>query len=140
MPVRALVYVSQKSDRLGEHDLEALVAGAATFNATADVTGILLFDGQRFLQYLEGPEAGLEAAFSRVCAAASHSEIMLLAGGIVGARFYPSWSMMLIGADRSSLGQIASGDWNGFVRRGGVARPTAMDNMLTLTEKPTHVR
>lgn len=140
MPVRALVYVSQKSGRLGEHDLEALVADAAKFNATADVTGVLLSDGQRFLQYLEGPAGGVEAAFSRVCAATSHSEIMLLAGGIVGARFYPSWSMMLIGADRSSLGQIASGDWNGFVRRGVVARPTAVDHMLTLTEKPIHVR
>ena len=135
MPVRALVYVSQKSERLGEHDLEALVADAAKFNATADVTGVLLSDGQRFLQYLEGPAGGVEGAFSRVCAATSHSEIMLLAGGIVGARFYPSWSMTLVGADRSSLGQIASGDWNGFVRRGTVARPTAVDHLLTLTGK-----
>ena len=135
MPIRALVYVSQKSERLSGHSLSALVAGAAQFNATVGVTGILLFDGQRFLQYLEGPQEGIEAAFSRVRDAKSHGELMVLANGIVGSRFFPSWSMTLIGADRSRLGHIASADWNGFVRRGTMARPTAVDYMCEAAEE-----
>ena len=73
MPFRAIAYVSEASRNLTEQRLQQLVAEAVQFNESVDVTGTLLFDGSRFLQYLEGPEAGIKAAYMRVLAASSHS-------------------------------------------------------------------
>ncbi len=51
MPFRAIAYVSEASRNLTEQRLQQLVAEAVQFNESADVTGTLLFDGSRFLQY-----------------------------------------------------------------------------------------
>ena len=36
--------------------VDDLARAAARFNFEAGVTGVLLYDGHRFLQYIEGPE------------------------------------------------------------------------------------
>ncbi len=76
MPFRAIAYVSEASRSLTEERLQRLVAEAVQFNESVDVTGALLFDGSRFLQYLEGPEAGTmrrTRAFSRPAATVGSS-------------------------------------------------------------------
>ena len=62
MPIRAVVYVSEASDALRgdllglrSGKLRELVDDATRFNRDAGVSGVLLFDGTRFVQYLEGP-------------------------------------------------------------------------------------
>ncbi|MBD8698189.1 BLUF domain-containing protein, partial [Stenotrophomonas sp. CFBP 13718] len=66
MPIHAVVYASHVAAELPAERLDALVQDAARFNVIAGVTGLLLFDGERFLQYLEGPDDGLRAAYGRV--------------------------------------------------------------------------
>lgn len=65
MPIRAVVYVSEASDALRgdllglrSGKLQELVDDATRFNRDAGVSGVLLFDGTRFLQYMEGPRTG----------------------------------------------------------------------------------
>ncbi|MFB3130618.1 MAG: BLUF domain-containing protein, partial [Lysobacteraceae bacterium] len=60
MPIRAVAYVSEAGPAvagdpfgLGSGKLDDLVDDAARFNRSAGVTGVLLFDGSRFLQYME---------------------------------------------------------------------------------------
>jgi hypothetical protein len=130
MPIHAVVYASQVAEGLPTGRLEALVRDAARFNVIAGVTGLLLFDGERFLQYLEGPTDGLHAAFDRVLTSSSHIDVMQLARGLVGSRLCPFWSMTLVEADRRDLGKIATADWNSFVRRGNGVRPTAVDHLI----------
>ncbi|HIE0525017.1 TPA: BLUF domain-containing protein, partial [Stenotrophomonas maltophilia] len=93
MPLRAIAYVSEASDSLTAERLQQLVMDAVLFNESADVTGTLLFDGSRFLQYLEGPEAGVNAAYKRILAAGSHSGVVELNRGRVGRRQFPHWRM-----------------------------------------------
>ena len=57
MPIRAVVYVSEASDALRgdllglrSGKLQELVDDATRFNRDAGVSGVLLFDGKRFLQ------------------------------------------------------------------------------------------
>ncbi len=73
MPIRAVVYMSEAGNRLAgdkfglaSSKLDQIVDDAAHFNLDAGVTGVLLFDGTRFLQYLEGPDDGIGVAYSRV--------------------------------------------------------------------------
>lgn len=84
MPLRATAYVSEATRNLPAERLQQLVADAMLFNASVDVTGVLLFDGTRFLQYIEGPEAGVSAAYTRILAAGSHSGLVELNRGRAG--------------------------------------------------------
>lgn len=143
MPIRAVVYVSAAGegiagDKLGlsSGKLDQIVDDAAWFNRTAGVTGVLLFDGERFLQYLEGPEDGLSVAYSRVLGASSHNGIVELQRGRVGQRRLPFWPMKWLPVEPSELKRLARADWTRFNQRGDAddANATAMDLLAALVE------
>ncbi|AWH51167.1 hypothetical protein C1925_19355 [Stenotrophomonas sp. SAU14A_NAIMI4_5] len=131
MPFRAVGYMSQVRQPWNREELDALVQRAAAFNLEAGVTGVLLFDGVSFLQYIEGPEEGVERAYRRILASAFHSEIVELGRGTVGGRLLPYWSMHWLLADPSQLRSVACADWTGFVRstHPSPRRSTAMDRL-----------
>lgn len=116
MPIRAIAYSSQAVPGLSIDEIDVLVNSADDFNQQAGVTGVLLFDGSRFMQYLEGPEEGIDAVYTRILASRNHSEIVELGRGIVGGRRFPYWSMRLLPTVEMELRTVAKGDWNGFAR------------------------
>lgn len=143
MPIRAVVYVSGAGegvagDKLGLSGgkLDQIVDDAAWFNRTAGVTGVLLFDGERFLQYLEGPEDGLSVAYSRVLGASSHNGIVELQRGRVGQRRLPFWPMKWLPVEPGELKRLAHADWTRFNQRGDAddANATAMDLLALLVQ------
>lgn len=143
MPIRAVVYVSGAGegiagDKLGLSNgkLDQIVDDAARFNRNAGVTGVLLFDGERFLQYLEGPEDGLSVAYSRVLGASSHNGIVELQRGRVGQRRLPFWPMKWLPVEPGELKRLARADWTRFNQRGDAAdvNATAMDLLAALVE------
>ncbi len=85
MPNRAVVFVSEASPHLAAEHLAAIMADAARFNRNAGVSGVTLYDGRRFLAYMEGPPDGLDVSFSRAAGASSHGELIELARGRGGA-------------------------------------------------------
>lgn len=143
MPIRAVVYVSgaggePAGDRLGlsTGKLDQIVDDAARFNRNAGVTGVLLFDGERFLQYLEGPEDGLSVVYSRVLGARSHNSVVELQRGRVGQRRLPFWPMKWLPVEPAELRRLTHADWIRFNQRGDPedANPTAMDLLAGLVE------
>ncbi|MBN5108006.1 BLUF domain-containing protein [Stenotrophomonas maltophilia] len=143
MPITAVVYVSSAGgeiagDKLGLSNgkLDQIVDDAGRFNRNAGVTGVLLFDGERFLQYLEGPEDGLSVAYSRVLGANSHNGIVELQRGRVGQRRLPFWPMKLLPVEPVELKRLAQADWTRFNQRGDAedANPAAMDLLASLVE------
>lgn len=148
MPIRAVVYVSSAGeeiagDKLGLSNgkLDQIVDDAARFNRNAGVTGVLLFDGERFLQYLEGPEDGLSVAYSRVLGARSHSGIVELQRGRVGQRRLPFWPMRWLPVPPPDLKDVAHRDWTRFNQRGELSstNPTAMDKLYALVQDHAQV-
>ncbi|MEG0184718.1 MAG: BLUF domain-containing protein [Stenotrophomonas sp.] len=129
MPLRAIAYASQGKPELSAARLQALVDDAARFNKLAGVTGVLLHDGQRFLQYIEGPPDGLDSVYERILQAGSHVDIVELARGRLGQRQFPYWAMRALPVDAALLRQLSAGDWSGFARSvdGDIAAPTAVD-------------
>ncbi|HEL3813308.1 TPA: BLUF domain-containing protein [Stenotrophomonas maltophilia] len=137
MPLRAIAYVSEASGSLTAERLQQLVMDAVLFNESANVTGTLLFDGTRFLQYLEGPEAGvINGAYRRILAAGSHSGVVELNRGRVGRRQFPHWRMCCVREDELALGKIAISDWTGFVRSASAlpSGTSALDRLLWVTQ------
>lgn len=114
MPIRAVVYASEVAEGLSIDQREALVADAARFNRIAGVTGVLLFDGVRFVQYFEGPEDGVASVYERVLQSTSHTNVVELARGRVSSRQFPYWSMHELPADQLLVGKLARADWSRF--------------------------
>ncbi|ARQ90459.1 BLUF domain-containing protein [Stenotrophomonas maltophilia] len=136
MPNRAVVFVSEAVGDLTSAHLSKIMADAERFNRTAGVTGVTLFDGQRFLAYMEGPPDGLNVAFSRAAGATSHSSLIEIARGRVGQRRLPYWPMRCIPLSPPELVRLVRADWTSFLQRGGdqVAPATAMEMLVALVE------
>lgn len=111
-PLHALVYVSDAAGVLDNAYLDSILVDATTLNRVAEVTGVLLFDGQRFLQYMEGSEAAVRAAFLRVQRSRRHFGIRVLMQGEVAQRHFGKWSMACRHADASILQRIERARWD----------------------------
>ena len=136
MPLCAIAYVSQAKADLPVERMHALVDDAARFNKMAGVTGVLLNDGQRFLQYIEGPPDGIDSVYERILRAGSHHDLMELARGHLGQRQFPYWSMRVLPVEASLLRQLAAGDWSGFARTlaGDTGGSTAIDLLAQIVQ------
>jgi len=82
-----------------------------------DVTGVLLTDGNRFLQYLEGPEEGLKAIYRRIIYARDHTEMVELGRSTGGERRFPSWPLRWLPIEPEDLRIAIVSDWRGLAQR-----------------------
>lgn len=114
MSLYAIAYVSWASADLAPVELDLLLADATAFNRVAGVTGVLMFDGSRFLQYLEGPRDGVASVHGRVLNARRHERIQQLAAGQVETRWFPRWTMATRRIEAAALSPIIEAPWSGF--------------------------
>lgn len=114
MPLHAYAYVSTAREGLDVPELDALLADATAFNRMAGVTGVLMFDGSRFLQYIEGPRDGLASVHARISNARRHGSVVQLAAGPIPTRWFPRWTMANRHVDPATLASIVAAPWHGF--------------------------
>ncbi|MBK0004252.1 diguanylate phosphodiesterase [Erwinia sp. S38] len=76
--LNTIIYRSHINDDTPLNILPEMVARANVQNAQLNVTGILLFNGTHFFQILEGPEAGVDEIYSRICNDKRHHNIVEL--------------------------------------------------------------
>lgn len=122
MPLRAIAYASEAILGLSIDHLDDLIRYAARFNLDMGITGVLLYDGSRFLQYIEGPPDAIGVAYGRILAARSHHEFVELGRGHVSRRVFPYWSMQMLPAEPLEIRRVAQGDWSWLSRAGGLRR------------------
>jgi Sensors of blue-light using FAD len=89
-----LVYYSQRN-RSVALDVKAMIAGAQRSNARDNLTGMLHFDGNAFIQVLEGGRAEVSATYHRIAADPRHSNLIIISCTEVRERLFPGWSMGL---------------------------------------------
>ena len=81
---------------------------AATTSATA-CRGLLLYDGTRFLQYLEGPASTVDVTMARIIADQRHFAHSVLIEEEISERQFADWDMAYESeqtAGRSLLSQV----------------------------------
>lgn len=88
-----IVYLSRASAGWTLDRLDALAATSARRNGEVGVTGLLLFDGARFLQAIEGDEEPVIATMRRIEGDPGHDMIEYLNHAEVDRRHFGSWSM-----------------------------------------------
>ncbi|MDX3899812.1 MAG: BLUF domain-containing protein [Sphingobium sp.] len=88
-----IIYISSATGVVTNETCRDIVRRAGINNARADVTGLLLFNGRRFLQALEGPQAAVESIFACIKEDERHRAIVCLTSREVADRQFGRWAM-----------------------------------------------
>jgi Sensors of blue-light using FAD len=91
-----LIYQSTAVTPFSAAELERLLNQSRPHNTAAGITGILLYDGSRFMQVLEGSPEAVAATFGRIRNDCRHTEVQVLADGPIGRRQFEDWLMSFI--------------------------------------------
>jgi Sensors of blue-light using FAD len=96
-----LTYTSTPTIEFGIDDLIKLLIDVRDSNKAHHITGILIFNKDRFIQSLEGTEASVETLHENICRDGRHDNVRTLSRKTLDAREFPNWSMAF--ADSGSL-------------------------------------
>lgn len=96
MRLKTLTYTSRARLDLADRDLGDIHQTARHLNALDGVTGLLLFDGSRFLQIIEGGEAAIDNLVERLRRDPRHSAFEVRDERPVERRSFADWSMELL--------------------------------------------
>ena len=72
-----------------------IVAHARARNAAEQITGLLVFDGMRFCQHIEGPRASVMRLLERIEADPRHVEMQVMHDGALDKRRYHGFELGL---------------------------------------------
>lgn len=111
MPYHAIAYASTAVAGLTTEDIDRLLIDARARNQIQRVTGVLLYDGSRFFQYLEGPDYGVSKIYSRIQESSKHARIEELFNGPVEATYFRQWYMACSKTDGSILQKFCTKEW-----------------------------
>lgn len=100
-----VVYMSRAKHALADDAAQDICRRSAKTNQAAGLTGLMLFDGERFIQALEGDRAAIKAVMKRVTSDSRHGSISYLADHFVTSRQFGNWSMNYKLADDTSSPQ-----------------------------------
>ena len=89
-----LLYVSELSPGTSATEVSRIVGASRRRNAGDGITGLLIFDGSRFCQYVEGSSAALTALRDRLEQDFRHTRVeVLLEGPFAGPRRFSDWRL-----------------------------------------------
>jgi hypothetical protein len=87
-------------------DLMALLTQARENNRQLQITGMLLYHKQNFLQVLEGNKTVIEDLFKRIVRDTRHDSVTLLVKRPIQHREYSRWEMKFTNLDELDLSKI----------------------------------
>jgi hypothetical protein len=108
--LQGLVYVSSAVAAVSDDQLVHLLTRARVRNIECQVTGLLLFDAGNFMQYIEGPPAGLDKVYDHIRKDPLHTGLIELCRETVPRRAFDGWAMAAKVFDVSTTGKGAFAD------------------------------
>ena len=94
-----ILYCSNLASGLSPAIVGNIVAHARVRNALRGVTGLLVFDGYRFCQHIEGPRDATVRLMDRIGDDPRHTDIRVVYDGPLEQRRYPRFEMGLVDAE-----------------------------------------
>lgn len=88
-----LIYASTISEEFSTEDMDQILSAARTNNAKADVTGLLCFNRNYFLQCLEGGRSAVNKVYQSILNDSRHKDIVILNYNEVAKRDFTEWKM-----------------------------------------------
>jgi hypothetical protein len=93
LDLHAIVYVSTAARPVSLVELMRLLDGARRRNADEGITGVLLYSDTSFMQYLEGPAAGLSRVYDIIKHHPLHHGLIDLVREPIQEREFADWAM-----------------------------------------------
>ncbi len=89
--VGTIVYVSRAVKDISREDLDALFKSTTLNNEDLEITGILMYNEQTFLQVLEGEYAIINSLFETIKTDSRHNSIFKLVDTTKGSRIFSQY-------------------------------------------------
>ncbi len=124
-----VVYRSRAVADMSPPQLQDLTRVAQARNGREAITGLMLYDGGQFFQWLEGPEDGVDRVMSSICQDKRHTNIEILNNQRAHGRTFGDWNMKLATPGASKTWQDAIEPPREVVE-GLRARPDAAPSLL----------
>ena len=110
-----LTYISTARPGLIDADIDAILASSRRHNNRNGVTGILVYDGKRFLQALEGERDAVELTYHRIKADPRHRATVQLSLRDIGKREFGMWDMAAHRSSHVAMGGTIADDVDALV-------------------------
>jgi hypothetical protein len=95
-----IVYCSRATPWVDDAAVDRIVAAAQRYNPAHGITGMLVFGGGIFFQWLEGPRAHIEGLMALLHSDSRHEGIVPLSETEeVRDRLFPDWAMERVGPE-----------------------------------------
>ena len=88
-----LVYVSKRSSQCSEKDIESILEASVENNKKANITGVLLYSKDKFLQCIEGEFKQISSLYEKIKKDKRHYDAVMIALNPTKERNFPSWQM-----------------------------------------------
>ena len=88
-----IVYLSEREDTQTDRDVVEILRSSNDHNRQAGITGLLVYDGECFLQVLEGPRAEVSSLYADILGDDRHHNIITIHEGPIVRRVYKGWGM-----------------------------------------------
>lgn len=90
--MQIIIYISRAKQNFTSGDLADLRDLADARNRSEDITGLLLSDGARFIQALEGDAAAVQAVMDRIAKDSRHDNISYFRPITTNCRQFRKWT------------------------------------------------
>ncbi|AAM38122.1 hypothetical protein GUF72_21555 [Xanthomonas citri pv. citri] len=111
-PLHAIAYVSEVRRPWTLGEIDRLLVSSSALNAQNAITGVLLYDGQRFFQYIEGAPAPLRDIYDRIKRSSRHDLVAELYNDQITERYFPNWQMACRKVQTGSIVEVSAQRWN----------------------------
>ena len=126
-----MLYVSTMASSAPVSVVSTIAMRSRVSNALRCITGMLIFDGIRFCQYLEGGKDDLIALFERISDDSRHASVTLIHHGPLQERRFKKFSLAFAsGDDFEALSRLES-----LKGQSGI---TAFSELLPTLDKEAH--
>lgn len=94
-----LIYSSKSRQSMGDADLISLLKKSRDKNSKLNITGMLLYKENRFMQLLEGKEEDVLSLFSTIKQDNRHEDVLVLFEKHCDHAVFNNWSMGFVNLD-----------------------------------------
>jgi hypothetical protein len=102
-----LIYVSVATTAWEEEALSLVVQEWAAINEKLNITGVLIYKDQNFMQLIEGDEAVIRSMFDdRIAKDKRHTFVNVIYEGQAPKREFSSWSMLFFNLETHQLKKL----------------------------------
>ncbi len=91
-----LSYASFKDKYVDGQELQKILADAQVYNHAKNITGVLVFNSQFFLQAIEGSRVEISRLYNKIMLDSRHHDLQIIKLDAVESRIWGDWSMEFI--------------------------------------------